>query len=261
MHSIRKFRTLIQCPRLLLRSVPVVKLTQKSGPLLSITAYVRNVNTNKLNFSKKKAYYVTLAERQCWKCGRKNGHDKQETFFCKCGIIQEVPDDISYFDIMEIDESFDIESNKLSDKLKALQRKLHPDKFAQRSDEEMRISANQSSIVNKAYQTLSKPLNRGLYLLKLHGHIIEEDNTDMDPIFLLEIMECNEAIADVETPDAVQQLKIENTIIFEKLLKEASTKFLSNDFRSAKEILAQAKYYDNILEKLKIKMGDLGIVS
>jgi hypothetical protein len=76
--------------------------------------------------------YTTLAERKCWNCGRKNGFD-EERFFCRCGIIQEVPDDITYFDVLGVEKVFDLELTELKKNFMQYQMKLHPDKYSQKS--------------------------------------------------------------------------------------------------------------------------------
>ena len=49
-------------------------------------------------------------------------------------------------------------------------------------------------MVNKAYKTLSTPLERGEYLLKLNGVQLPEDNSTLDKEFLMEMMEKNEEV-------------------------------------------------------------------
>lgn len=52
--------------------------------------------------------------------------------------------------------------------------------------DEKGFSADLSAHVNKAFRVLADPLERGLYLLELHGMAMQEENTSMNKIFLLE---------------------------------------------------------------------------
>ena len=74
----------------------------------------------------------TRSDRKCWKCDAKT-NEIAELFFCNCGVVQKVPTDLSLFDAMECEESFNIDVAKLPDLYKERQRNLHPDKFAQKS--------------------------------------------------------------------------------------------------------------------------------
>ena len=38
----------------------------------------------------------SIENRKCWKCGSET-NKKEELFFCNCGMVQEVPDDLNYF--------------------------------------------------------------------------------------------------------------------------------------------------------------------
>lgn len=80
--------------------------------------------------------------------------------------------------------------------------------FSGKSDEEQTLSAEWSSLINKAYKTLQTPLERGEYLLGLDGVILPEDNTITDPEFLLEIMEKNEEVSAVTTPVTIEIIEI-----------------------------------------------------
>ena len=62
----------------------------------------------------------------------------------------------NYFDLFDIDIGFDIEKAKLRVRQQQLQAEFHPDRFVTGSDLEKRLSVQQASWVNEAYQTLIK---------------------------------------------------------------------------------------------------------
>jgi len=68
---------------------------------------------------------------ECWQCGR-NIDDVAERYFCDCGVVQPPVSARSYFDIMGIKETFDIDLSELTEKYRSLQRILHPDKYSQK---------------------------------------------------------------------------------------------------------------------------------
>ncbi|XP_045216916.2 iron-sulfur cluster co-chaperone protein HscB-like [Mercenaria mercenaria] len=190
-------------------------------------------------------------DRKCWKCGSPTDEEK-ELFFCNCGVVQSVPEDLTYFKVMNCEEKFDIDTNSLSRLYKDLQRKLHPDKYSQRSKEELALAEQQSAFVNRAYNTLLKPLTRGQYLLEIHGDPIDESTSAVNPNFLMEIMEFNEDIAEaVGNKDAVGQLDNINSSRMEKCVEEVSKAFAADDVPKAKECLIKLKYFTNIDDKIK----------
>ncbi|XP_064619365.1 iron-sulfur cluster co-chaperone protein HscB-like [Lineus longissimus] len=203
--------------------------------------------------------YATLADRNCWNCGRKNGFE-DERFFCKCGIIQEVPDDITYFNILGVEMTFDLDLARLRKNFMQYQMKLHPDKFSQKSQEEKQLADDQSAMVNNAYFTLLKPLSRGLYLLEQNGQTLEEGTVKMNNEFLLEIMELNEQIAEATNKETVIQLGKDNNSMLQKMEKKLSEAFKADNISLAKEILQEMKYYDNLDIKIKDLQREQGIV-
>lgn len=74
----------------------------------------------------------SLQTRNCWKCGQLT-NTVEEMFICKCGVVQSVQD-VSYFDIMGVEDSFDVDTAALSKNYKELQKVLHPDKNTLKSE-------------------------------------------------------------------------------------------------------------------------------
>lgn len=75
-----------------------------------------------------------------------------------------------------------------------------------------------SSLINKAYNTLSNPLERGLYMLSLNNVSIPEGTTSLEPEFLMEIMERNERVEEASADkDKIVSLIEENDSILNTL--------------------------------------------
>lgn len=62
------------------------------------------------------------------------------------------------------------------------------------SEKEKHLSAEWSSLVNKAYNILLSPMQRAEYLLKSHNIHVPEDNTTTNTEFLMQMMERNEEV-------------------------------------------------------------------
>lgn len=125
--------------------------------------------------------------------------------------------------------------------------------------EEKQMSEMQSSRVNKAYFTLIKPLPRALYMLELRGQALEEDNSDVDQQFLMEIMEVNEELADANSEEEIQDLEKLNDIRIKNSIEDISIAFKNNDVVLAKKHVIKLKYFDNIGSKIKeIYRANLG---
>lgn len=93
-----------------------------------------------------------------------------------------------------IEKQHQIDLNDLTTTFRQFQSLIHPDKFSGKSEQEQTLSSEWSSLINKAYKVLQTPLERGEYLLSLHGVLLPEDNSISDPEFLLEMMEKNEEV-------------------------------------------------------------------
>ena len=70
--------------------------------------------------------------RHCWKCGKPSDLESQK-FFCECGVVQSVRE-LSLFEIVGIEDSFDVEQSVLSQNYKEIQKLIHPDKHTLKSD-------------------------------------------------------------------------------------------------------------------------------
>lgn len=98
----------------------------------------------------------------------------------------------NYFELFRLPVGFDVDAEALSLNYRELQRAVHPDRFANASDQERRLAVQQAALVNEAYRTLRSPLARARYLLELRGRPLDDRDTAMDPTFLMEQLELRE---------------------------------------------------------------------
>ncbi|XP_073697437.1 iron-sulfur cluster co-chaperone protein HscB [Garra rufa] len=200
-----------------------------------------------------KTFSTATVNKLCWKCG-----SSAELFFCSsCNVIQPPEDKTSYFDIMNCEQKFSLDTQKLQKRFLELQRALHPDNFCQKSSKEQEYSEEQSALVNKAYRTLQKPLSRAVYMLELQGVLLEEGtDASADPAFLLEVMEINESLAETRSQDEVSAIGRAVRGKLKDLTEQMNSSLNKGDLLTAKELLAQMKYFTNIEEKVKDRITE-----
>jgi len=105
----------------------------------------------------------------------------------------------NFFELFGLPVSYNVDLNKIQQQYMALQKQVHPDKFASGSDLEKRISMQQTSWINEAQTTLKDPVLRAGYLLKLRGIDFSlENETTMDAAFLMQQLEMRESLENIK---------------------------------------------------------------
>ncbi len=105
-----------------------------------------------------------------------------------------------FFSLFELPRTFRLNLSELDSRYRDVQAQVHPDRFANASEAERRLSMQWATRANEAYLTLKKPLERAKYLLELAGHDLQaENNTAMPADFLMEQMEWREAVMEART--------------------------------------------------------------
>ena len=115
----------------------------------------------------------------------------------------------NYFQLFELENSFDVNYESLEKKYLSFQKSFHPDKFVNASDQEKRISLQIISYINEAYETLKNDYLKSIYLLKINGYEIDDQNTTIsDPDFLMHQMELREELEEIEKSESTELKKI-----------------------------------------------------
>ena len=111
------------------------------------------------------------------------------------------------FALLGLPRQFVQDAAQIDDRWKALQRQVHPDKFAAQGAAAQRLALQWSVRINEARQRLKDPIHRAAYLCELHGQPIgAENNTAMPPDFLIQQMQWREALDEADDAASLQDL-------------------------------------------------------
>ena len=205
----------------------------------------------------------------CWSCQREAGPGPLCT---ACGAVQPARPQANQFEVLGLPASFFVESAAIEERFKELNKKLHPDRFAQKEPRERRMSLEWTTQVNDAYRTLRDPLKRATYLVKIRGIDLEKESGSnamarLPPEFLEQVLEDREALEgakvakDLEKVRALGQgIEKRSAAVFESLIS-ALRAFEAGDPPSldkAGGALAILKYFRRFQEEVEaIEMAAL----
>ena len=101
----------------------------------------------------------------------------------------------NYFELFNLPEKFQIDLEMLQENYRAIQKEIHPDRFATSSENEKVQSMIKSTQANDAFQTLKSPIKRAKYILSLHKSV---EKITLPPDFLMQQMEWEEHFETIE---------------------------------------------------------------
>jgi molecular chaperone HscB len=171
----------------------------------------------------------------------------------------------NFFGLFDLPVSFEVDLTLLSARYREAQRAAHPDKFANASEADRRLSVQLAARINEAYRVLKNPLSRGRYLLELQGVDLNDADTAFDGEFLMEQMELRERLADVKgSADPAQQLHaIAGDIAASakelvgqlgKLLDDSSAESL----QQARDVTRKLQFFQRLNEEVEALEDELG---
>jgi molecular chaperone HscB len=170
----------------------------------------------------------------------------------------------NHFELFGLPVGFDVDRETLSLRYRDLQRAVHPDRFANASEHERRLSVQRAAQINEAFRTLKQPLARARYLLELKGRPLDETDTAMDPSFLMEQMELRERIEAIRSAaDPFQALAVVRTQLEEGerfLVTELGTFFADGGehaLEQARQAVRKLQFFQKLLEEVAELEEDL----
>ncbi|KAH9613001.1 hypothetical protein KSS87_022039 [Heliosperma pusillum] len=214
-------------------------------------------NTSNPNFLHTSSYPPSLRffssskpiDRRCWNCN--SGPTSDLFLVCdSCRCIQPIDPSHDYFHIFALEKKFDIEEGSLEGKYKDWQKKLHPDLVHSKSEREKEYAADQSSRVIDAYRTLNDSLSRAIYLMKLHGVHVDEEQTVSDPDLLAEIMELRESVEDATSSQALKEIQNQVDVKLKEWTELFGRAYNRQDTEEALNAIRRITYYKRASEEI-----------
>eukprot|EP00250_Pteridium_aquilinum_P008116 c17686_g1_i1 orf=1-870(-) len=146
-----------------------------------------------------------VATTQCWSCGKPKS--EKDCLIClSCNVVQAIDPAVTYFQIFNQEQQFELDLKDLEAKYKSLMKRLHPDLSHGKSTEEKKNYAQLSALVTTAYTELLNPVSRATYLLKLRGIHVEQEGTVNDSELIMEVMEMRETLQSLPDRKTLEQL-------------------------------------------------------
>jgi molecular chaperone HscB len=188
----------------------------------------------------------------CWSC--RGPTPSGEPFCATCGAVQP-PGQLDHFRRLGLERGFGLDPAEVERRYFALQRRLHPDRFATRSPRERALSQAQATSLNAAYETLMDPLRRAVYLLDLAGITVdaEDGKTLSDPELLLEAMAMREALAEAASADQVARVRAEAEATATACERDLAAAFQAGALALAHRLTLRLKYLAKLVDEASIR--------
>ena len=159
-----------------------------------------------------------------------------------------------YFNLFQLEPSFNIDTEALEQTYRALAARFHPDKFASASAFEQKQAVMMSSTINDAYRTLKSPIDRAAYLLKSQN--IDADapeHTSFSPEFLMQQMEWRETLMDAQMEqnhNAIRALDQEIQEVQSNLYQDLQQAFEQQDYESAAQWVRHGRFLNKLRKEI-----------
>ena len=167
-----------------------------------------------------------------------------------------------YFTLFGLPRRFRFDGDKLDAAFRALQRDIHPDRFASATEAARRLALQSSARVNEAYRALKDPVSRAQHLLSLQGiDALRETDTAVSPDFLQQQLERRESIAEAQAEgdaaklDALlKEARVDITTLEMKLADDFDKK---HDLEVAREDVRELRFLTKVAADIESALAEI----
>ncbi len=162
----------------------------------------------------------------------------------------------NYFELFGLEQSVNVNYKDLEKKYLEYQKKFHPDKYINGSDNQKMVSLQIISFINEAYKILKDDYLKSIYLLKTAGYEIDNQSniTISDREFLIHQVELREELEEITSKKNREKFSLFINKISEykkKCIKDFELNFSNNAFDQALNSIKKLKFYLSIENDLK----------
>ena len=176
-----------------------------------------------------------------------------------CRTLYPPPQSADYFDLLGLQRNYVIDESQLTAAVRAISRKIHPDRFADQPPEMRKLATRLSAEVNQAMTVLKDPAQRAAYMLELAGGPSAAEVRDVPGDLLAEVMVLREQIDEAQSSqdaEPVEQMRSSIQARRTQALKQIASRadqlaaHSDEEKKEFRRLLNSLKYFDNLLEQL-----------
>ena len=155
---------------------------------------------------------------------------------------------MNYFELYGLPVLMKVNASEIKQKFYELSRQYHPDFHIKSLQEQQADILQKSADVNKAYKIFQNPDDIIKYVLQIKKLIHDEEKYELDPDFLMEVMEINERLMELESgsdTEALDQTVLKTKELLNKIYADVEPiiENYKEGITTEKELLQVKSYY------------------
>lgn len=160
------------------------------------------------------------------------------------------------FALFDLPVQFQLDNAQLSERYLALQKQLHPDNFAHKSNAEQLSAVQKSADVNEALTILKDPILRAEAIIEIHTGKVKnlEENSMRDVDFLMQQLEWHEKLESIERSRDeneltcfLKQIKTEQKTVLDRL----ETQLNEHQWQAANTLTDKLRYFKKLIIQIE----------
>lgn len=199
---------------------------------------------------------LPMGKSACWSCAE---NQRLESLFCpSCHAVQP-PTAKNYFELLGIVQDFTVDLGQLEKNYIELQKKLHPDRYANKTGQEKLLAQSQAVDINEAYHTLKDPMLRASYLLRLNGieYDVQKERTIHDAELLTEMMDRREQVSEITDSDGFDAVLAELSGEMDSQYRLIADFIKTANWNGVKELLLRQQYLQKLQKDIRERQAQL----
>ena len=174
----------------------------------------------------------------------------------RASLFDEMTLQQNHFQLLGLPLVYFIDEGLLAENFRALQRKFHPDRYANASPQEKRIALQYATRINEAYQCLKSPLMRAEYLLELAG-FMQRASMQPDPDFLMQQMEWRDQLGLSADKSRLQYLLEQTAVEYRSLQQQFADAWADQNYSAARHIVDKMHFVSKFEQEIKGRLTGL----